>query len=246
MVWHVLTGDALIEKFGNTGIKGNTIISREGFIDGPLDGNEPAEFWQTRAKYIRAACGEKEDVYYRKVVREYEKLLQLPQGAEVNLWFEHDLFCQVNMWFCLQLLSQNHNSISVYRVMPHTHNESDLWQGFGRAQSHDLKESFNRRIKFSDDEIKLGALLWRAYQKGDVKKLVQLSFTPNNCFPYLNDVCWAEAERKLGLRPQKRLAEIINSGTVNFREIFIEFSKTEAIYGFGDAQVKTMLDNTGI
>jgi hypothetical protein len=75
---------------------------------------------------------------------------------------------------------------------------------------------------------------------------VQLSFTPNRCFPYLSEVCWAEAERKLGKRPQNRLKEIINSGTLNFRDIYMEFSKTEGIYGFGDAQVKIMLDNTEI
>jgi hypothetical protein len=61
----------------------------------------------------------------------------------------------------------------------------------------------------------------------------------------LKQVCRAHIDRfengGLG-RPHQRLIEIKNSGNNDFSSIFQSFGKTEAIYGFGDSQVKKMLD----
>jgi hypothetical protein len=65
----------------------------------------------------------------------------------------------------------------------------------------------------------------------------------SRCLKYLDEVCEAHIDRfkeKKG-RPQQRLEEILKRGITDFHSLFIEFAKTEGVYGFGDRQVKNML-----
>jgi hypothetical protein len=235
---HVLPGDALIENFQKTGIDGEMVICRECLIEGEIKAENINDFWKIRAGFIETAYRENEEKYFDGVVREFEKLKNLAPGVEVNLWFEYELFCQANMWFCLYLLHDT--KAGVYRVAPVVRTAEDVWQGFGELGAADLQKCFDERVKFTEKDVSLGANLWQAYQNGDYEKLEQFSKIESSCFPRLKEACRAEIEKSF--RPQKVLQEIIaDGGSKNFAEVFSEFSKRAGVYGFGDAQVKRMM-----
>jgi hypothetical protein len=234
---HVLAGDALAGDFNDSGIEGEPVVCRECLVEGSVRAENLEDFWKVRAGFIKNAYGETEENYFAGVVGELEKLLNLAPGAEVNLWFEYELFCQANMWFCLSLLPETW--ASVYRVAPVVRTEADVWKGFGNLSAEDLKKCFAARIKFTDADVRLGAELWKAYQNADYERLEKLSATESECFPRLKEVCRAEIEK--GFRPQKILQEIIETGAKDFAEIFPEFSNRAGVYGFGDAQVRRIL-----
>ncbi len=194
-----------------------------------------------RADYIKATYGEEESRYYERVAREYEKVFDLSTEYDVYLWFEYDLFCQVNMWFVLNLLNER-DLKSIYRVSPTIKRRADIWKGYGDLTTTDFQRCFQNRVKFAGDDILLGANLWEAYQNGDLKRLVELSNTESICFPYLREVCSAEIERKKNHKPEKTLRRLTEEGPTDFNEIFRKFVKEEGIYGFGDLQVKAMYD----
>ena len=100
MIYHILNGDALAGSFADTKLEGEVIVFREALIDGDLGGNSLPEFWQTRTEYMQVEKNE----YYASVVNEIEKILKAPGNSEFNLWFEYDLFCQVNLWFLLSII----------------------------------------------------------------------------------------------------------------------------------------------
>ena len=112
MRYHILNGDSLAHSFPETKIPGDVIVVREALIDGELSGDSLQEFWQTRAKHIGISPGE----YHNKVVTEFEKIVDAPANAEFNLWFEYDLFCQVNMWFVLSLIQSLRIDKQVFAV----------------------------------------------------------------------------------------------------------------------------------
>jgi hypothetical protein len=236
---HVLAGDALAHDFNNSGIEGERVVCRECLVEGDVRAVNLEDFWKVRAGFIKNAYGEGEEKYFAEVVTEFEKLKNLAPETEVNLWFEYELFCQTNMWFCLSLL-QNTRAASVYRVAPVVRTEADVWKGFGNLGAEDLKKCFAERIKFSDEDVRLGARLWQAYQNADYEKLEKLSETESKCFPRLKEVCRAEIEKSS--RPQKVLREIIENGASDFTEIFPEFTIRAGVYGFGDAQVKRIMN----
>ena len=49
-----------------------------------------------------------------KLVSEFEKIQNIEEGVDINLWFEDDLFCQVNFWFVISLLSSLNHKNSIF------------------------------------------------------------------------------------------------------------------------------------
>lgn len=232
---HVLPGDSLAETFNQTNIEGEIVVCRECLIEGELESKDLGEFWKIRANFIARNYGDSErENYKQKVVSEFERLQNLNVEDEVNLWFEYELFCQTNMWFCLYFLKQT--QAKIYRIEPIVRNEIDVWRGFGGLSKEDLQKCFAARTKFSEEDLTLGADLWTAYQNKDYAKLKELSRTESKCFPKLKEVCAAEIEKRE--RPRKILCEIIADGETNFSAIFKKFSEKEGVYGFGDSQVE--------
>lgn len=244
MTYHILNGDCLAEQLRQTNIQGQFIVCAECLVDGDLNGDTLSQFWTTRAKYIADTYNTTTENYYKCVI-EFEKIINLPDGSEVCLWFENDLFCQANMWFVLSLLKgQTQNKIS--RVFPIIDNNNDLWKGFGISDAQMLEQAYNSKIQFTDEDISLADNLWDAYKISDFKKLKELSRQHSQCFQYLNEVCQAHIDRfptdnAMG-RPDKTVKEIIENKSKDFQVVFSEFSAQQGIYGFGDLQLKHIYD----
>jgi hypothetical protein len=234
---HVLPGDALAESFRESHIEGEIIICRECLIEGDLKAASLDDFWRVRAEFISQTYSGNVDSYARDVAGEFEKLVKNAEGNEVNLWFEYELFCQVNLWFCLWLLWDK--NVRFYRVAPVVRNENDLWKGFGGLSAEELQNCFEQRIEFSKEDVQLGKSLWKAFCFRDFEGLRMLSRRESKCFPYLKEVC--EAAIVMKTRPKKALENIISAGETDFGRIFEKFVEAEGVYGFGDAQVKRIL-----
>jgi hypothetical protein len=237
MIYHVLPGDSLVQEFQKTNIEGEVIVCRECLIVGDIDAETLPEFWQQRARFILSEYAEDEIEYHDRVADELAKLLDIDPEDEVNLWFEYELFCSVNMWFCVWLLSET--GARVYRVEPIVRSDADKWLGFGTLTSDDLKTCFNARTEFTAEDIALGANLWNAYRRGDDTKLTELATSTSACFPHLREICEAAIEKET--RPAEIIAEIQFEGKTEFEDIFPEFTKRAGVYGFGDLQVKRLL-----
>jgi hypothetical protein len=234
---HVLNGDALAEKFP---VAGEVVVCREALINGPVH-SRGEQFWKDRARYLAGAFTAEEITYFADVKTEFEKLPVL-KADEINLWFEHDLFCQVNMWFVLHFLHQNKIDTPLFRVMPPS-GMPDVWSGFGRMTAPDLRNCYQNRIEMSADDVQTGIALWKAFSENNFDALKRLSKNSSPSYPYLKEVCEAHIQRFPAHegRPQNRLRQIKSSGLADFHDIFKEFSKAEGIYGFGDLQVKEIL-----
>lgn len=241
MQYHVLTGDCLAEQFADTHLEGKIIVSRECLVDGPTQSSSLRDFWEMRADFISESYNASEAEYFTKVAREYEQLLHLPAGSEVYLWFEFDLFCQVNMWFSLWLLRQSNVPLQIFRVFPATRGAHDRWKGFGSMNSPELGQCFENRVLFTEEDIFIGAQLWQAYSQNNMAKLRKLSLNYSPCFLYLTEVCEAQIERLNG-RLERTLKSILEEGITDFKEVFNRFFKREGIYGLGDLQVKKLYE----
>ena len=142
------------------------------------------------------------------------------------------------MWFCLSLL-QNSGAY-IYRVPPTYLTQENRWNGFGGVNSDDLRRCFDERIKLSGNDIQLGTDLWNVFRTKDRESLVRLTSHPLPSFPYLNEVGVAAAE--LDSLPPKIIGEIKSEGINNFNEIFLEFRRRAGVFGFGDLQVKSVME----
>lgn len=244
MIYNILNGDALACSFPEAKIEGDIIVVREGLIDGNLSGNNLQDFWQSRAKYMELT----ETEYHNKVVKEFEKMMNAPDDSEFNLWFEYDLFCQANMWFVISIISSLPIKKKVFAVYTSYLDKpsKQFWNGFGPANSDELKVCYAKRISFGETDIHLGQDVWKAYKNGNLEELTNLSKNQSLAFPYLQEVVKAHVDRfpKDGTkgRPERVIEDITKNISTDFHDVFREFWNRESIYGFGDTQLKSIYD----
>lgn len=244
MTYNILNGDSLAYSFPDAKLEGDIIVVREGLIDGDLSGNNLQDFWRSRAKFL----GVTEAEYQGQVVKEFEKILNAPDDSEFNLWFEYDLFCQVNMWFVISLINSLPIKKKVFAVYTsHLDKTSkQFWNGFGPANSDELKICYSSRVSLSETDLRLGQNLWKAYKNGDLEELIGLSKNQSSAFPYLQEVVNAHVDRfpKDGTkgRPERVIEDITKNISTDFHKVFKEFWNRESIYGFGDTQLKSLYD----
>ncbi len=237
MIIHVLPGDSLVEEFTKAGIEGETVVFREALIAGDVVAASLDEFWDIRANFLELEYGEDPLDYREKVAYEIERLTYLPADAEVNLWFEYELFCQANLWFCLDLLKYH---ASVYRVAPLNASPDDVWKGFGKHDAPALEECFQARARVNDEDKLKGSKLWEAFRNRESESLIELGNYRSESFPFLKEVCGAAAG--IEKRPGEILTEIKETGISEFDEVFAEFQKRAGVYGFGDLQVERLIE----
>ena len=243
MVCHVLNGDALASSFSQSRLGGEVIVFREGLVEGDLSGKTLAEFWRARARFQ----GVSETDYAARVGGEFEKILHAPDNAEFNLWFEFDLFCQVNMWFVLSLIKGLSVKRKVNAVYTFHLKEEDphFWTGFGPATADQLRFCHGHRMPLTGADVQLGSDLWMAYKHSDLGGLMRLARNQSHTFPHLMEVIQAHIDRfpsdGAKGRPERVLEEIMK-GATDFQEICREFWRRESIYGFGDLQIKHIYD----
>lgn len=237
MIIHVLPGDAQAEEFAKTGLDGEVIICREALIDGDVRAKSAEELWEVREKFWASEQTEAAPDYRTRVAGEFRKLQNLPNGTEVNLWFEYELFCHVNMWFCVWLLKDS--PVEMFRVAPAVLKADEIWSGFGNLNAQQLRECFSQRVKFSDGDVELGSELWTAYRNRDHARLRELSETTSPCFPYLKEACEAEIDKEF--RPKQIIEQLRRDGLEDFGEMFAAFRDEAGVYGYGDSQVRRIL-----
>lgn len=238
--YHILNGDALKEQFPED-IKGTLIIARECLIEGNVDGDTFDSFFNNRAQFISKNYGDTKEAYLQNVKTEFQKILTLEPDSNVNLWFEDDLFCQVNFWFVIHLLSENKVQNNLFLVRPPKHTQ----YGFGGLNKQDLFAAYQNRTMIKHN--KSISSLWLAYKNKNWDLLKLTAKSIEDTYPFILAAVQAQLDRlpkdgKPG-RPTQTLQKIMaEQQTKDFKKVFKEFSKRESIYGFGDLQVKALFD----
>lgn len=245
---HITNGDCLATQLLATQIGGEIITCRECLIDGDVKANTLERFWQIRAQFIEQTYHAPTGAYDQKTVAEFKKLESLSPKSDVYLWFENDLFCQVNMWFVVSLLSELQPTATLYRIFPVIEHGTDTWKGFGVSTPEMLEKALLNKVAFTPEDIQLTKELWAAYQNSDFAALEALANQPSNSYHFLPEVCKAHKGRfssegdSAAPTPEQIMKEIMQSGITDFASVFTAFSSKAGIYGFGDMQLKTIYD----
>lgn len=237
--YHILNGDVLKAQFPNS-LRGEQIVLRECLVDGAVEGDTLDELLATRAAFMSNNYeGVTEAVYYEKTLSEFQKIINIPPNSVVNLWFEEDLFCQVNFWFTIHLLQQHIPNANIYLVKPNPPNQ----YSFGYLSMEELEGLYQERLLLQKREAL--ASLWPLYQKNKTDQLLEVTKNLVKDYPFILPAVKAHLDRipKEGTigYPSNLLLEIMEEiGTKDFSSVFKVFNKRAAIYGYGDVQVKRL------
>jgi len=244
---HILNGDSLKMQFPQE-ITGEVIIMRECLVDGDVQGKALDEFFTNRANFLERYDEVPKGTYIETSVPELTKIAELGQNQikekDIYCWFEEDLFCQVNFWFVVYLLENQTNLNNLYFVRP----KKGCEYSFGHMSQDELIASFNQCTYISPSEMTILAKFWPCYQQQKFTEMIKLCQLLPSKWQFLQLAIHAQVDRApddsgFG-RPERTLRQIMNElNTVSFAPVFQEFVKREAIYSFGDLQVKRMFDD---
>jgi hypothetical protein len=247
-ILHILNGDASLDGFNQTGLDGDVMVWREVLSEGPLQENIlSGSFWNARSKWI--SQNEPEEEYQHKVIDELGKLNS--QYTEINLWFEFDLHCQVNLLGVLRMLTL-HTDLSapaVYLICLADCIQFNNARGLGELNGDQFEELFDAREHLNEWEFELAAEAWQLYVNNDTQGLEKWlnETTLWGGVPLLKPALQAHLKRvqinAAGLSYiEQKLLDIFNSGAKTKHAIYAEFWKTEGIFGMGDWEIDIYLN----
>ncbi len=225
--YHITNGDNLKQLLQDE--YSNILVMREALCQGPIQDDN---FFENRSQFISQeykACTQEQ---YLESIEEFEKIKNIPDNMDINLWFGTDVFCQVNFWFLIAFLNNKHDSNSFYLVLPCSEQNCS----FGNKEY--AKTAFTNKIQLTSDEIEQFSMLWKAFQKDDYETIENIVKNLQNRFSFLPEA----VEAMVNLPKCLEELSAFNKMHDNFIDTFKEFSETYSIYGYGDLQVKYLLN----
>ena len=238
---HVTNGDAAAEAIRSTGVDGDVLVWRDVLHEGPVPAEvDVRELREIRAGFL-ARCGwSTRAEALEDLTRRDERLASaLDASEEVVLWFEHDLFDQ------LQLLQVLDRLVDARRLPRVSAIEVDL--PVGGMKNADLIAAYARARSYGSAELALGRLGWEAFRADDPRDLEKLAAEGTAELPAL-----AAALRRLlqqfpgvddGLsRTERQVVAALADGPLGFEELFERSQAEEDPKFLGDAVLELYLD----
>lgn len=244
MILHVLNGDATREIFEHSGIAGEVIVWREMLCEGKAPATQDLPgFFEERATHLQQVYGIDRKTYLDSIGEDYKRLGKAAAYEEIVLWFEFDLFCQVNMLFILYYLKKLNPTLPrVSIVQLDEHPDVPNFRGLGMLRPENLPPLFEQRVYLQDEDWQLATEAWEAYRSEDPLQLEQLSYRYTERLPYLGPALQAHLKRLPGTENGLNAVEHffldrLALGKLRERDLYYQFWDELKIYGFGDFQL---------
>lgn len=245
---HILNGDATLTGFNQTGLDGEVLVWREVFSEGPLAARLDADFWNRRANWISSVFEDAAGSYQENVLLELEKLNE--PYDEINLWFEFDLHCQVNLLGVMQLLKQEVDltAPALYLICPDSFPGVEDFRGMGQLNGDQLEDLYDTRLHLTEYDFIIATEAWQKYIQFNAEALQQwIDATPFwGSLHLLKPALEAQVKRLQvngdGLNYiEQKLLHLYQNGITNRSELYQSFWNEAPIYGMGDAELDMYL-----
>ena len=241
---HIHNGDSAAETAKRSDLPGEHLAWREALVCGPAPGGlSEVEFRRVRAKHLADAYGVSFEKCENELYEQEEVLARFYDHEEVVLWFECDLFCEIQLiylldWFARRDLRQTKLSLICIAEFPGI----EAFHGLGQLNEAQLASLFPQRQNVTAAQLQLGSKAWAAYSSSNPKEIESLLDSDLSALPFLKSALlkhlrrFPSTDNGLGRIGNVGL-ELIAKGFGNFRSLFPAFVRREPEYGFGDAQL---------
>lgn len=229
----ITNGDSAVEAIKSAGVKAELLPWRDVLHDGPVpSGLNLQEMAAVRARFV-ADCGWGEYAQILNMFKhQYSKLESLKQYEELLLWFEHDLYDQLQLIQILDFLAtskKNHTKISFIC--------KDRFVTDGSVK--ELKFDFENRHEILKSMLETGQQAWTAFTSANPTSLEIYLSEDCSYLPFIKDsflrLLEEYPEQKSGLsRNERQILEIVESGFHLPARIFRASQKYEDPLYLGD------------
>jgi hypothetical protein len=241
LMLHVTNGDSAVSGIEATGVGGDVVPWRDALHEGPLPADaDAAELRAVRARFL-ADCGWGDADALEAGMRARDERLAAARdtGEPIVLWFEHDLYDQLQL---LQVLDAIDGAAAVEAILPD--------RFLGAMAPDELAALWDARAPVRRDEVALARLAWEAVRAPEPAGIGALLDTHTAALPHL-----APALRRLleelpavgdGLsRTERQALAAIAAGARTPPEIFAATQRAEEAAFLGDTWMWARLHELG-
>ena len=236
---HVTNGDSVGDTLRRTALGGDVLPWRDLLHDGPVPDVSPERMREVRAAFL-ARCGwGREDEILSELTRRDRLFVAALAAGPVVLWFEHDLYDQLQL---LQILALVDGSARVELIQ--------AGRFLGALSPAELEALWPGRTAVTRALLELGRRAWDAVRAPVPTAIESFLAGDTSALPFL-----AAALRRLleelpdtrsGLsRTERQLLEALAAGPKTRAEAFLACAAREEAPFAGDTWVFRVLDGLG-
>jgi hypothetical protein len=240
---HITNGDSFTQKLNTLNLKGDIITWREMLCEGKTLANVGSEsFWKARFEFLNKTYKVTKSSFIEKTLKEYRSLCNHKQQDHIVLWFEYDLFCQINMLAVLSWLKANRKYAEISLVCSGKEDATDKLYGLNELDNEQLMKLYETRKVLKQDDIEYADYVWQLYCSDNPIRLENLSDYKNYQFDYLSEAVTSHLHRfpsiKNGLNAMENniLQLSIDQKPTSKRELLKTVLNNQGSLGFGDSQ----------
>lgn len=249
---HITNGESVVHGLRAGAIAGTYLSWLDVLHDGPV----PLKATLAEVSEIRAATlasfgwAGVEEVREQFRIRD-EMIRSFRDFDEVVLWFEHDLFDQLQLIQILDFFSKEDLSgFPVSLIQIDKHPEVVPFHGLGMLTGKQLAELLPRREAVTAEQLALGSEAWDAFRSPDPRRLLEVIGRDLRGLPFLRAALIRRMEEfpstRDGLaRTQRQLLEAAAGGARTKRDLYMRSQRAERS-PWGDASIFLRLDGLGL
>lgn len=245
---HITNGDSFTSKLQSLPLKGDIITWREMLCEGKtLCAVGSESFWKTRFEFLNKNYKISKSWFVEKTLKEYRSLCNHKQQDHIVLWFEYDLFCQINMLAVLSWLKEHRRHAEISLVCSGREDGSDKLLGLNELSDERLLQLYESRTMLSQDDIEYADYIWQLYCSDNPIRLENQLANNDFQFEYLNEALKTHLKRfptiKNGLNELENhvLEMAMNRKPKSKADLMGELLSDQGYYGFGDSQYERII-----
>jgi hypothetical protein len=247
---HITNGNSLTDYLRELGFTEDILTWQEMLCEGPtIPAIDSEAFFELRAKFLKSTYDIEVDT--KELQKELSKLDHTEKYTEINLWFDYDLFCHINLLGVINLLHQKEIDKPLYLICSGREPGEKNLKGLVELSPEQLKTQYKNKILLTREDIDIAIALWRTYCGTDHNILKPYIVTKSN-FKYMSNCLKAHLERfpdsKSGLNKlEANVLKIIRENSVKSEHHLLGYVLNyQGYYGFGDTQLKRIIGELSI
>lgn len=241
---HITNGDTTTQHLRSLNFKGEFITWREMLCEGQTLTNVGSEeFWKNRFDFLKTSYKISKKKFIDYTLKEYRNLCKNKTQEEIVLWFDHDLFCQINMIAVISWLKNHRKGYEISLVCTKNIKNSTQQQPLFQWTENQTLTEYKKRVSLKIDDIEYADYIWQLYCSNSPLRLETVyKFNPMSPFQHLASALethllrFPSIENGLNVVENLVLKTVHNNTFTSETALVQKLLKSQKKYGFGDMQ----------
>jgi hypothetical protein len=243
-VLHVTNGDSVAVPLSQSSLGGEALAWRDAYHEGPVRSGERSRLIDARAAFL-SSCGWGDEDAIRDdlLARDARFVAALREGREIVLWFEHDLYDQLQLVDVLALAGETgFDPEQLELIEIGTFAGRPGFRGLGELNVAELESLWPQRRAVTDEDTAGAQRAWEAVRRADPRGLAGVRLDPPPSRPFLAAALGRLLEELPDVddglsRTERQLLELLDDGPLLTGALFVASQDREEAPFHGDAWI---------